>query len=259
MPLQVLADAEHYVVKARLGRAFDTHEIPAGLEAHTWAELDKIPPTYVPHCYWTTAPGIFVTDAETPNPFAYKLKQHAVFTWARRNLLDPEYLAYARHGHARTADIFHAFVVMNVMAAMHSVNILGDHWSKVEGNVAVGWREFVANINPSAWTSREPEGVNYNRLSEAVGGFVTLSNVRSWAPVQDWNESGWAMFNREYGGDGATAAADIRRATNIVVVPPSDIPAWTHSSLEPVEPVFTWDAEAYLAYRHAVREIIPNG
>ena len=258
MPLQVLADAEHYVVKARLGRAFDTHEIPAGLEAHTWTELDKLPAALVPHCYWTTAPGIFVTDAETPNPFAYKLKQHAVFAWAKKNIHDSKYLAYGLHGHQQKAKILHAFVVMNVMAAMHPVNILGDHWSKVQGNIKVGWQEFVDKITVADWMDSVEGGVNSRRIVAGIGGFVTLND--EWHPVQDFNDSGWAVFDRQHGGhDGLTQAGDIRRATNIIVVPPSDIPEWTHSPRETSEPLFEWTADDYQAYLRAVREIVPNG
>ena len=226
----------------------------AGHLSYTF-EGDVLPESFAPDTYLASTTGpIFVHHSDVPNPFQYLVKQQAVFNWAKKNIHDPAYLAYGLHGHQERAKIFHAFVVMNVMAAMHKENMLGDYWHKVEQNITVDWHEFVEHIRPSDWTKTTPDGVNYTRLGRAVGGFVTLSN---WRPVQDFNTSGWALFDREYGGDGFTSEPDIRRATNILVIPPSAIPAWVHSSIQPLEPLFLWSASSYQEYLESVGSVIP--
>ena len=255
MALQILADDEHYVVKVRMGEPYAEHEILDGLEAHTFTNVDSIPKTYVPHCYWDRHIDIFLTDAQTPNPHAYKLKQQRVFEWAKRNISAADYHAYGLHGHRERAKIFHAFVAMNVMAAMHRENIQGDHWYKVQNNL-VGWKEFVEGIRPAEWTQTTPGGVSYQRLATAIGGFVTLTS--GFAPIMDFNETQWAIFDRQYGGhDGLTHAGDFRRATYIWVIPPSVIPEWTHSVEETSEPLFEWDPANYRQYLQKVASIVP--
>ena len=261
--IQVLVTHEHNDPRVKVS---DTPYIAGAGEKSLTFTGDTIPESFAPNCYLVSecnaifariySDPVFAHHHITPNPHLYLAKQEQVFSWAKENIHNAEYLAYGLHGHQQKAKIFHAFAVMNVMAAMHKVNILGEHWYKVQGNISIGWREFVNNISIAHWT-QEPGrgGVNFNQLVKALGGFVTLNNV--WEPVQDWNNSGWALFNREYGGDGLTAAPDIRRATNIVVIPPNVIPAWTYSSIEPLEPLFTWGTVDYLEYLKSISVIIP--
>ena len=259
MNLHFITDEENNVDRARIGSAFPQSYLHAGLTAHIAHGVDKMPSAFVPHCYWVPGyPDFFKHPAQTPNPFAFKEKQRKVFEWARRNIHDPAYLAAGLHGHREKAKIFHAFAVMNVMAAMHPVNIKGLHWNKVQGNIKVGWREFIDKIDITQWVSSDQNAVDYIRLGKAIGGFVTLT-LSNCKPVQDWNSSGWAVFDRQLGGhDGLTQAGDIRRATNIVVIPPADIPEWAHSPLETSEPLFVWDAESYMIYLTEVSKIIPS-
>ena len=255
MPLHFLTDDERWVVKLRLNTPYQVHEIPDGLQAHTINDMDYIPSTYAPRCYASDDYAVFRQDVQSPNPYAYKKNQHVVFAWAKRNIHDSAYHTYGLHGHQLKAKIFHAFVAMNVMAAMHPINILGDHWRKVVSNLHT-WRKFVDGIIPAQWEVSAPDGVNYRRLALALGGFVTLDE--DWRPVMDWNDTGWAVFNREHGGhDGLTHGPDIRRATNITVVPPADITAWEHSARETSEPLFVWNNNAYRAYLKQVATIVP--
>ena len=153
MSLHILANDEHYVTAIRLNKPYALHEVPRGLAPVTWDDVDKIPATYVPHCYWTDAPGIFVTDTQAQNPFAYKAQQHEVFAWARKNIHDPAYLAYGLRGNAERADIFHVFTVVNVLAALTKENITGDNWGIVQRNM-VSWQDFTNRIRVSDWTNR---------------------------------------------------------------------------------------------------------
>ena len=262
MALHFLADDEHNVTNARLGAPWNEVGIPPGMEQHTWENITELPATIAPHCYWKKlgADLVFVHPAETPNPYAYKEKQRRVFDWARAQLTHT-FTHFAGHERTRLhCQIFQAFVAMNVMAAMHPVNILGSHWSKVEGNLVDNWLDFVEGIRESDWVARPgvptaaAGGINYTAIAQATGGFVTLDE--NWHPRQDFNDTGWAVFDREYGGGGPTEAGDIRRATNIVVVPPAAIPPWTASSLEPVERLFSWPPAAQARYLRAVAEIV---
>ena len=173
MPLHILADDEHYVVKVRLDKPYQNHEVPDGLETHTWVDTDEIPASFVPHCYWDINElGIFTTDAKKSNRYAYKQEQHEVIDWAKKNIYDPAFQTYARHGHAVRADIFHAFVVMNVMAALHVPNILGGHWDKVKANL-VPWQDFTRRIQPNEWVQNS--AFNYATFIETpVNQFVPL-------------------------------------------------------------------------------------
>ena len=254
---QVIHDADNVVVRAALREM--GFLAPLGLTARSYPQHTDLA-GYNPHCAIDPDTGEFFDIISTPNPHAYLAEQRKVFEWARRNVHDAAYLAYILHGNREQnifAKIFHAFAAMNVMAAMHPVNIKGEHWAKVQGNIKIDWREFIDNINPNEWTaSHDESGVNYIWLASAIGGFVTLND--EWQPVQDFNDSGWAVFDRQHGGhDGLTQAGDIRRATNIVVIPPADIPVWTHSPIETSEPLFEWSAERYMIYLTAVSKIIP--
>ena len=144
----------------------------AGHLSYTF-EGDVLPESFAPDTYLasTTSP-IFVHHSDVPNQFHHLAQQQAVFNWARRNILDPEYLAYARHGHAVRADIFHAFVVMNVLAALKKENILGAHWGLVNANL-VRWQDFTRRITISDWTN--PLRLNYTTfITDPAGHFPTL-------------------------------------------------------------------------------------
>ena len=172
MALQILADDEHYVVKARMGEPYAAHEILPGLEAHTFNNVNSMPKTFVPHCYWDRHADVFLTDAQTPNPYHYKQEQRKVLEWAHRSIHDPTFQVYARHGHQVRADIFHVFAVMNVMAALHVPNILGAHWDRVTSNL-VSWQDFTRRIRIDDWTQA---GVfNYATfIATPVNRFVPL-------------------------------------------------------------------------------------
>ena len=198
---------------------------------------------------------INVYDMENSNPYLYKAEQKKVFQWARSNVFQPEYQMYSGFGNHSKGRIFYNFALQTVMSAMIPQNIRGPFWHQVQANL-IPWQDFVHGINPDDWNQEGSAGIRHNDLATATGGFVYLNE--SYVPQRDFNDSGWAILNRQGQNTQRTAGFDIRRATNITVVPPEDIPEWTYQgSLDPVENFFAWEPARYKAFLRKVFEVIP--
>ena len=151
MSLQILADEENWVLKARIHADTFTPSEP-GEHAHSYPDITEHPPDHADSVWFNPETGAMTHPSETLNPHAYKVEQRRVFHWAHRNIHDLRYLAYGLHGHQQKAKIFHVFAVVNVMAALHVPNILGDNWRLVERNM-VPWDEFTRRIRIADWTN----------------------------------------------------------------------------------------------------------
>ena len=213
-------------------------------------------PTALDPDSWFNPRTGMINTKESTNPHLFRAEQEKVFKWARENVLDSRFYIYAAYGARRRAEIFHSVAVNTVMAALIPENITGQYWGQVQANM-VPWDEFCVGIDPTAWTHIGPTGVQYAHLKTATYGFVSFD--QNFYPSFDWNSSDWAVYDRRLGRAEPLMSAgfDLRRATNITVVPPEDIPDWEASDLEPVENFFTWEPARYRAFLRRVFAIVP--